>query len=116
MARLVVISKNQAGLSYELGRHWITIGRNPGNSFQIIESSVAGQHCEVRARGNELDVRDMRSTNGTFIKGSLISEGVLKMGDTLRLGEVDLRLEPSAIHPIYLIGEEPGREQAQSKN
>src|SRR5437899_65742 len=95
MAKLVVISKGQAGLSHELGQHWVTIGRAPGNVFQITESSVSGQHCEVLLRGSELVVRDMRSTNGTFIKGTMVTEGVLRMGEVLRLGEIDLRLEAS---------------------
>src|SRR5258705_10651082 len=95
MAKLVVISKGQAGLSQELGQHWVTIGRAPGNGVQISESPVSGQHCEVLLRGNELVVRDMRSTNGTFINGSMVTEGVLRMGEVLRLGEIDLRLEAS---------------------
>ena len=93
MAKLVIISKTMAGLSFELGRHWVTIGRAASNQFQILEASVSGQHCEVLLRGDELSVRDMRSTNGTFIKGVMVTEGVLKPGETLRLGEVDLRLE-----------------------
>ena len=95
MAKLVVISRAQAGLSHELGQHWVTIGRGPGNMFQITESSVSGQHCEVSLRGNELVVRDMRSTNGTFIKGTLITEGILRIGEVLRLGDVELRFEES---------------------
>jgi CheY-like chemotaxis protein len=98
MAKLVVISKAQAGLSYSLGKHWSTIGRSPGNVFQIPEASVSGQHCEVFWRGDELTVRDMRSTNGTFINDSMISEGVLRPGEVLRLGEVELRLEVSAVN------------------
>lgn len=100
MAKLVVISESQAGLSHELGRHWVTIGRNPGNAFQIVESCVSGQHCEVRARGRELEVRDMRSTNGTFIQGTMITEGVLKPGEVLRLGDIELRLEVTASDPL----------------
>jgi len=95
MAKLVVISKSHAGLSYRLGNRWVTIGRSPENSFQITESSVSGQHCEVLWRGNELLVRDMRSTNGTFIKDTLITEAALGMGQVMRLGEVELRLEVS---------------------
>jgi CheY-like chemotaxis protein len=98
MAKLIVISKAPAGLSYSLGKHWITIGRSPGNIFQIPESSVSGQHCEVLWRDNELAVRDMRSTNGTFINDCMISEGVLKPGEVLRLGEVELRLEMSDVN------------------
>jgi len=93
MVRLVVISKSLSGLAHELGSRWITIGRAPGNSFQISDSSVSGQHCEVLFRNNELLVRDMRSTNGTYIKDTLVTEGVVYPGATLRLGEVELRLE-----------------------
>lgn len=93
MAKLVVISKAMAGLSFDLDARWVTIGRAATNQFQILEASVSGQHCEVLLRGEELVVRDMRSTNGTFIKGVMVSEGVLKLGETLRLGEIDLRLE-----------------------
>src|SRR2546423_3345109 len=93
MAKLVVISKGHSSRSHELGHQWVTIGRAPGNVFQVAESSVSGQHCEVLLRGNELVVRDMRSTNGTFIKGTLITEGILRIGEVLQLGEVQLRLE-----------------------
>ena len=95
MAKLVVISQTPAGQSHELGAHWVTIGRANGNAFQILDSSVSGQHCEVRLQGDELAVRDLRSTNGTFIKDKMISEGVVKAGETLRVGNVELRLEMS---------------------
>src|SRR6266567_9525270 len=100
MAKLVVISKSHAGLSHRLGNRWVTIGRNPGNAFQIVDSSVSGQHCEVLLRGNELLVRDMRSTNGTFIKDTLITEGVLGIGQVIRLGEIELRLEVDSSRPL----------------
>lgn len=100
MAKLVVITKSKAGLSFELGKNWVTIGRAAGNAFQIVETSVSGQHCEVLCRGDELHVRDMRSTNGTFIKGVLVTEGVLKKGEILRLGEIELNLEDS-IPSVY---------------
>jgi CheY-like chemotaxis protein len=95
MSRLVVITGGLAGSSHELGAHWVTIGRADNNAFQIVETSVSSQHCEVLLRGNELVVRDLRSTNGTFIGGKTISEAVLLPGQILRLGEVELRLEIS---------------------
>ena len=111
MAKLVVISKSQSGLEFQLSKHWATIGRSPRNSFQIPATSVSGQHCEVRLKGDQLLVRDMRSTNGTFINDSMISQGVLKGGDTLRLGDIQLRLEPSAAAE-----EEPAVESAPHTN
>lgn len=104
MSRLVVISPGLTGSSHELGTRWVTIGRADGNDFQIVDTSISGRHCEVRLRGTDLDVRDLRSTNGTFIGGKAVSEGALQPGQTLRLGEVELNLEitppdPSAPDP-----------------
>ena len=59
MARLVVINQSLAGSIHELGENWATIGRGDGNTFQLLESSVSGRHCEVRVRDNELVVRDL---------------------------------------------------------
>jgi pSer/pThr/pTyr-binding forkhead associated (FHA) protein len=96
MAKLVVITKGLAAASHELGEKWATIGRADGNDFQIAEASVSGRHCEVKLRGEELLVRDLQSTNGTFAAGQKISESVVKPGQTLRVGEVELRFENSA--------------------
>ena len=96
MAKLVVITKGLTASSHELSEKWVTIGRADGNNFQIAEASVSGRHCEVLLRGEELVVRDLQSTNGTFVDGQKISEGVVKPGQTLRLGEVELRFEASA--------------------
>jgi CheY-like chemotaxis protein len=99
MAKLVVITKGLAAASHELGGKWATIGRADGNDFQIAEASISGRHCEVRLRGDELVVRDLQSTNGTFAGGQKISEAVVKPGQTLRVGEVELRFENSASIP-----------------
>jgi len=96
MATLVVITKGVAASAHELGESWATIGRADDNTFQIVESSVSGRHCEVRLRGEELLVRDLLSTNGTFVGGQKISEAEVKAGQTLRLGDVELRFETTA--------------------
>jgi len=99
MPKLVVVSKNLSGLSHELGESWATIGRGDGNGFQILDASVSGRHCEVKWRGDELVVRDLLSTNGTFVDGKKIVEGIVKNGGTLRVGEVEMRFENSAASP-----------------
>lgn len=99
MAKLVVITAPLAGTAHELGEGWATVGRADGNSFQLVEGSVSGRHCEVRVQGGELLVRDLLSTNGTFINGKKISEGAVRPGQTLRLGDVELRFEATAPAP-----------------
>src|SRR5579859_832405 len=95
MPKLIVTTKGVAQTVHELCDGWTTIGRSDENYFQLVEQSISGRHCEVRLQGDELFVRDLLSTNGTFIGGRRISEGVLKPGGTLRLGDVELRFDAS---------------------
>ena len=99
MAKLVILSQGMAGRSHELKVDRTTIGRVDDNLFPIAEASVSSHHCEVLLRGNDVVIHDLNSTNGTFINGEKISESVLKPGQTLRLGQVELRLEAEgAVH------------------
>ena len=96
MAKLVVLSEGFTGLTYELKVEKTTIGRLEDNAFQISEPSISSHHCEVVQRGNDFVVKDLNSTNGTFINGEKISEITLKPGQILRLGQVEMRLESGA--------------------
>jgi pSer/pThr/pTyr-binding forkhead associated (FHA) protein len=44
-------------------------------------------------RGNDVVIKDLDSTNGTFINGEKIAESVLQPGQVLRLGNVELCLD-----------------------
>src|SRR5262245_52732927 len=93
MAKLVVLSSGMAGRTQELSADKVTIGRVEDNTFQIAEPSVSSHHCEVFLRGSDVVVKDLDSTNGTFINGEKTTEAVLKPGQTLRLGQVEMKLE-----------------------
>lgn len=93
MAKLVVLSAGLAGRTHELNVDKTTVGRVEDNTFQIGEPSVSSHHCEVFLRNGEVVVKDLNSTNGTFINGEKVSERVLKPGEILRLGQIELRLE-----------------------
>jgi pSer/pThr/pTyr-binding forkhead associated (FHA) protein len=96
MAKLVLLSAGMTGRTHELKADKTTIGRVEDNTFQITEPSVSSHHCEVLLQGKEVLVRDLNSTNGTFINGEKISESVLKTGQILRLGQIEMRLETDA--------------------
>lgn len=96
MAKLVILSEGMTGRSHELKVDKTTIGRVEDNTFQIPEPSVSSHHCEVLLRGNEVVVRDLNSTNGSFINGEKVTEKALKPGQTLRLGQIEMRLETDA--------------------
>ena len=93
MARLVLLSEGLTGRTYELKTEVTTVGRVSDNAFEIPEASVSSHHAEIIQRGGGIHIKDLGSTNGTFISGEKISEGVLKPGQILRLGTVEMRLE-----------------------
>ncbi|MBI3417297.1 MAG: FHA domain-containing protein [Verrucomicrobia bacterium] len=93
MAKLVLLSEGLTGRSYELKVDRTTVGRVDDNAFQITEPSVSSHHCEILLRGSDVVVKDLNSTNGTFINGEKTAEAVLKPGQILRLGQIEMRLE-----------------------
>ncbi len=93
MLRLVVLSPGMTGHTWELKADKSTIGRMEDNTFPLPEPSVSSHHCEILLRDREVVVRDLNSTNGTYIKGERVTEGTLKPGQILRLGQVEMRLE-----------------------
>jgi len=93
MARLVLLSEGLTGRTFELKAEKTTVGRIPDNTFEIPEASVSSHHAEIHLRGNEVFIKDLNSTNGTFVNGEKVSEVVLKPGQILRLGMVEMRLE-----------------------
>jgi len=99
MAKLQVLSGSMAGQTYELKVETTTVGRVEDNAFQIAEPSVSSHHCEILLKGNDVVIRDLNSTNGSFINGDKITEAVLKPGQTLRLGQIELRIDDGSPMP-----------------
>lgn len=97
MAKLVGLNEGLTGQTYELKVEKTTVGRVDDNTFHVAQGSVSSHHCEILLRGNEVVVKDLNSTNGTFINGQQVTtEAVLKPGQTLRLGQVEFRLDTGA--------------------
>jgi pSer/pThr/pTyr-binding forkhead associated (FHA) protein len=69
------------------------IGRSPDADFQLSHPTVSSIHCEILLRESGVSVRDLESTNGTFINDEPTTEAELLVGQTLRLGDVELLVE-----------------------
>ena len=90
-------------LAFDLMPGLNRLGRNPTNDFRVSDASISGFHCELTlAPDKNLYVRDLASTNGTYIDGIPVSDSVLKPGQTLRLGTVELQLEKVMVaEPVH---------------
>lgn len=71
-----------------------TIGRATGANFIVDAHLVSRVHCQLTAGANELEVKDLASTNGTFVNGERINGTArLQAGDRLGVGRVELVIE-----------------------
>ncbi|RMF17628.1 MAG: FHA domain-containing protein [Gammaproteobacteria bacterium] len=62
----------------------VTIGRDPECDITIPVSHLSRRHCQLTVAGAHLLIKDLGSTNGTFLNGEQIAEGRAKPGDKIR--------------------------------
>jgi len=67
-----------------------TVGRTPRAEFILDAALVSRLHCRLIAAADNLEVVDLRSTNGTFVNDKRVAKARLKSGDRLRIGRVEL--------------------------
>jgi len=73
----------------------IIVGRSGGQNRIILDydPSISGSHCVIYEREHKVMIRDLDSTNGTFVNGERISgQTELKQGDTLALGQLEMKV------------------------
>ena len=74
---LRVTSGADAGLEISLGLPTVRIGSAPDNDVALTDRAVSRRHAEIRMTPNGLLLRDLGSTNGTFINDVRITEAYL---------------------------------------
>jgi diguanylate cyclase (GGDEF)-like protein len=76
----------------QVGTEPLSIGRSPQSQIQVDQESVSRNHCRIRFTGTEFLVRDLGSTNGTYVNDALVEEeGRLRHGDQLKVGRTILK-------------------------
>lgn len=86
-ARLVVLVGKHKGRVIQLPRTQFVIGRDKSCHLRPASPEVSKFHCALARSGPALFVRDLKSTNGTWVNGKRIKGTVrLKDGDVLQVG------------------------------
>lgn len=82
----------------------ITIGRSPDNKIRIPVGEVSRNHCELLEDDDELIVRDLKSSNGTYVNKERVKSRELLPGDLLCIGPAVLVVKidghPKVVDPI----------------
>ena len=67
-----------------------TLGRHPANTLRLADREVSKEHACIERSGNTYLVKDLGSSNGTYVNGRRIREHRLKDGDEITLGNSGL--------------------------
>ena len=81
------------GRSYAVGDVPLVIGRSPEVAVVVNDANVSRQHAEVWRTAEGVAVRDLQSTNGTYVNGHRISAVSLSPRDDVTVGALHFRIE-----------------------
>ena len=71
----------------------VTVGTAEGNDLVLSDPTVSRYHLELQRTERGVHVRDLESTNGTFVGGVMIERGLARAGSVIRIGHTKLRVE-----------------------
>lgn len=89
-----------------------TLGRHPSNTVRLVDREVSKEHATIERMGRDFILRDLGSSNGTFVNGRRVAELRLRDGDEINLGTSKLVFhtgEPAGASTQAVPGTSPGR-------
>ena len=99
MIKLKQINHGAVVSEIDLGEGDFSIGRNHGNSLQLDDDVVSGEHALLKLEQNhylpemfDICIRDLDSTNGTYVNNTSVKEEKLKHGDLIRIGSYEYKV------------------------
>jgi two-component system, NtrC family, response regulator HydG len=90
--RVLVVDGPDAPREVKLSPRGITVGIAPRCELRLSDRRVSREHLHVMPEGEGFRVRDLGSTNGTFLDGARIDDARVPPGTILRVGKSALRL------------------------
>ncbi len=90
-ARIIFVSGPRSGREVVLGESLVSLGRALDNSVALKDLDVSVYHLVIRCTAQGFFVEDQSSTNGTRVNGSPVSNMRLSDGDSIELGNSELR-------------------------
>ncbi len=81
------------GRTFNIGDRPLVVGRSPDIELVINDSNVSRRHAEFWRTSEGVAIRDLQSTNGTFVNGHRINAVSLSPRDDVTIGTLHLRIE-----------------------
>jgi hypothetical protein len=104
---LTIRTGSQAGMEFPVDRPSVRIGRGSGNDIVLQDSQSSRHHAEISRQGDQFFIRDLGSTNGTFVNGQRITAPhPLNPGDQVRIGETTFACQVAGAAAAPAVGED----------
>jgi pSer/pThr/pTyr-binding forkhead associated (FHA) protein len=97
--KLIISAEGQPSTTFELQQEYTRLGRAEDSELHIPEGSISNRHCIFILSGADVVLRDLNSSNGTYVNGEQISETVLRPGDNIQVGVIDIKFVPGIRRP-----------------
>jgi transcriptional regulator with GAF, ATPase, and Fis domain len=94
-SKVVVVSGTEQGREIDISKARLTGGRSIINDLVLSDKAISGTHFEILASDDGYRLRDLDSTNGTFIGDLRVKEVWLKPNQEFRVGHTMLRFTPT---------------------
>lgn len=98
MLTLRVVQGPDEGKSFDVRELPVVIGRETSTGIRLNDDMASRRHAELMLRNGRLVLRDLLSTNGTFLNDDLISEAEINPGDRIRVGRSVLAVGETQTH------------------
>ncbi|MGC8915809.1 MAG: FHA domain-containing protein [Thermoanaerobaculum sp.] len=89
---LAVILGADAGKVFRIEKPRVVLGRGAGCDIQLTDSEVSRRHAMLEIRGDDVTLKDLGSTNGTFVDGVRVNQASLASQQEFSLGTTTLML------------------------
>ncbi|HEV3191715.1 MAG TPA: sigma 54-interacting transcriptional regulator [Polyangiaceae bacterium] len=94
------VAKTHEGAEFTIDVDALVVGRDPGAAIVLNDPEVSALHCELRAVSEGILVKDLGSTNGTFLGAIRVREATVTTPIELTVGRSKVLLEPRAKHRV----------------
>jgi transcriptional regulator with GAF, ATPase, and Fis domain len=92
--KLVVLSGPERGAEHVVSSDVIRIGKASENDLVVTDDTVSRVHFEIVRDAKGYLLRDLKSTNGTFLDGAEIKEAYIRAGSVIAAGAVQIKFTP----------------------
>ena len=102
MTRYQLVSASGAQSFDLVAERPLVLGRALASDLPVIDPTISRRHAELSLEDGRVMVRDLGSSNGTFLNGTRVDAGTLAPGDTVTFGKVSFELRERAPTPAEL--------------